>query len=82
MRFHGRVGDFVGNVARFRDVVGLGETFLRIAKGVVVFLLNVAWLVLVDEVALGFHRFFRIEISGQEFVLHVNQLQRLLGNVF
>ena len=80
MRLHGGVRDFVGDVARLRRQIGFGKTFIGIAENVVIILLDVVLFVLVDEVALGLHRLFRIEIRRQRLVLHVNQFQRLFGD--
>ena len=77
---HGGVRDFVGDVARLRRQVGFSKTFIRIAKDVVIILLDVVLFVLVDEVALGLHGFFRVEISRQRLIFHVNQFHRLFGD--
>ncbi len=76
------MGDFVGEKAPFRDVVGFRKSFVRIAKDVVVVFFDVVWLVVVNEVALGLHRFFRIEVSRQKFVFDLNQFEGFLGYGF
>ncbi len=63
-------------------VIRFGEAFLGIAKNVVIILLQVVGTVLVNEIGLGLHRFFGIEVRGQRLVLHVDQLERALGNFF
>src|SRR5580693_3366029 len=78
MRIDGRMCDFVGDEAGFGEVVGVGKTFFRISEDVVIVLFEVVGLVVVDEVALGLHRFFGIEIGGQELVFNVDQLERLI----
>ena len=65
VRLHGGMGDFVGEKAPFGDVIGFRKGFVGIAENVVVVFFDVVWLVVVDEVALGLHRFFRIEVGGQ-----------------
>ena len=46
----------------------------------VIILLDVVRTVLVNEVGLGLHRLFGIEVGGQRLVLDVDQLQRALGD--
>ena len=48
----------------------------------VIILLDIVRAVLVDEIGLRFHRLFRIEVRGQRLVFHVDQLERVLGNLF
>ena len=79
VRLHGRVGDFVGDEASFGYLVGFGEAFVGIAEDVVVVLFEVVRLVVVDEVGLGLHRFFGIEVGGQEFVFDIDQFERFFG---
>ena len=78
VRFHGRMRNFVGDEAGFGYLVSFGKTYFRISEDVVIVLFQVVGLVVVDEVGLGFHRFFGIEIRGQELVVNVDQLERLI----
>ena len=82
MRLHGGVRDFVGDEAGFGDVVGVGETFVGIAEEVVIILFEVVRLVVVDEVALGLHRLFGIEIGGQDFVFDVDEFESFFRGRF
>ena len=72
MRLHGGVRNFVGDKTRFFYVVGFGKALIGITEGVVIILFQIVRLVVVDKVPLGFHGLFRIKISRQEFVLHVD----------
>ena len=82
VRFHGRMGDLVGEEAAFGDVVGVSKRLVGIAEDVVIILLRVVRLVVVDEIGLGLHRFFGVEVGGQKLIIHSNQFERLLGNGF
>ena len=82
VRFHGRMGDFVGDEASFGYLVGVGKTFLGISEYVVVVLFEVVGLVVVDEVGLRLHRFLGIEVSGQELIIHLDQFEGLICSGF
>ena len=55
VRLHGRMCHFVGNVAPFGNVVGIGKSPLRIAKNMVIIFLDVVRPVLMNQVRLRFH---------------------------
>ena len=80
MRLHRRMGHFVRNEARFQYLIGFRKPRVWIAEAVVIILLQIVRLVLVDEVSLGLHRLFGIEVGRQHLVIDIDQLQRLLGN--
>ncbi len=79
VRLHRRMRYLSGDKTGFGNAIRLGKAFVGIAEDVVIVLLQVVRLVVVDEVGFRLHRFFRIEISGQHFVLHINQFQRPVG---
>src|SRR5208337_5280350 len=76
------MGNFVREEAAFGDVVGFSKSFVGVAEDVVVVLLQIVRLVVVDEIGLGLHRLFGIEVGGQKFIIHSNQFERLLGYGF
>ena len=76
------MGHFLRDVARFGNVVRLRKALLRIAKDMVIVLLDVVRPVLVNEVALRLHRLLRIEVRRQRLIFHIDQLERALGNLF
>ena len=80
MRLHGRVCYLICDEARFGHMVGVSKTFVGIAEDVMIVLLEIAWFVVVNEVGLGLHRLFRIEVSRKHFVVHIDEFQRLLNN--
>ena len=82
VRFHGSMRDFIRDEPRFSHVIRFGKTLLGIAKRVVIILFQIARLVVVDEVRLRLHRFFRIEVGGQHFVLYIDEFQRFLSDGF
>ena len=59
-----------------------GESVVGIAEDVVIILFEVVRLVVVDEVALGLHRFFGIEVCRQDFVFNVDEFEGFLGGRF
>ncbi len=65
----------------FGNVISFGKPLLRIAENVVIIFLEVVRLVVVDEVGLRLHRLFGIEVGGQDFVLDVDQFQRLIRSI-
>ena len=81
IRLHGTVGDFVGDEASFGDLVGVGETLVRVAEDVVIVLLQIVRLVVVDEVALRFHGVFGIEGGGKHSILDIDEFEGALGGV-
>ena len=46
----------------------------------VIILFEIVRLVLVDEVSLGLHRLFGIEIGRQNFIVNVDEFERLFGD--
>ena len=72
MRFHGGVRDLIGNEPSFRHIVRFCKSLFRLAKNVVVILFDVVRLAIVDQVSLRPHRLFRIEVSGQNLIIHVD----------
>jgi hypothetical protein len=82
MRLHRRVCHFVGDVAALDNFIRFRESRVGIAEHVVIIFLDVVRFFIVDQVPLGLHRFFGIEIRGQRLVLDVDQLQRLFRDAF
>src|SRR5579872_6689915 len=63
-------------------MVGFCKTFIRITEDMVIILFDVVGLVVVNQVTLGLHGFFRIAVCGQKFVFDVDQFQCAFGNGF
>ncbi len=80
MRLHRGVRHFIRNEARLGHMIRFGKALVRIAERMVIILLQIARLVVVNQISLRLHRLFRIEISRQYFILDVDQFQRLLRN--
>ena len=75
MRFHRRMRHLVRHKTPLRDVVRFDESLLRIAKHMVVVLFQVMRFAIVDQVGFRVHRFFRIEVRRQNFILDINQAE-------
>ncbi len=82
VRFHRGMRHFVGDVAALGDVVGFGKSLVQVAEDMVIIFFEIMRTVLVDEIAFGFHRLFRIEVGWKRLVFHVDQLDRIFGNLF
>ena len=80
MRLHRGVGDLGGVVMLLADEGCIGEALLQVPELVVVLLLDVVWLALVDPISRRLHRLQRIEPRRERVVVHLNQLQRFLGD--
>ncbi len=73
---------FVRNKPRFSYLLCFVKSLVWITKDMVVILLQIAGLVVVNKVRLRLHRFFGIEIRGQDFVVDVDQFECRLGDGF
>ena len=60
----------------------IGLVVVGIAEDVVVVLLQIARLGVVDEIRLGLHRLFGIEVRGEDLVFDLDQFECLLGDGF
>src|SRR5947209_18181543 len=82
MRLHGSMRDLGGKIAVLQHQISVSETFLRIAEDVVVVLLDIVGALGMDPVFLRLHGVFGIEPGREQFILDVNEIERLLGNAF
>src|SRR5947209_6972453 len=82
MRLHGSMRNLGGKIAVFQHQISFSETFLRIAEDVVIVLFNIVGALGMDPVFLRLHGVFGIKPGGEQFILDVNQIERLLGNAF
>ena len=80
MRLHRRMCHFIGKISIFEYVRRFAKSLIRVAKDVVIILLNVVRLLRMNEVGSGLHRLFRIEIRRQWLIFGVDELESALGN--